>query len=79
MMKSHEDKKSVNVSPISISRADMESLFYSKFNLWTKCFNEANNESDHSIIIICYAERKVLTKEKQCIVVKMNKTVSYDF
>ena len=26
-MKSHEDKKSVNVSPISISRADIESLF----------------------------------------------------
>ena len=26
-MKSHEDTKSVNVSPISISRADMESLF----------------------------------------------------
>ena len=27
MMKSHEDKKSVNVSPISISRADIEILF----------------------------------------------------
>ena len=27
MMKSHEDTKSVNVSPISILRADMESLF----------------------------------------------------
>ena len=29
-MKSHEDKKSVNVSPISISRADIESVFIQK-------------------------------------------------
>ena len=43
IMKSHEDKNSVNVSPISISRADMGILFYSKVNLWTKRFNETHN------------------------------------
>ena len=30
IIKSHEDRKSVNASPISISRADMESLFIQK-------------------------------------------------
>ena len=58
-MKSHEDKNSVNVSPISI-------------------FLMADMEYSIMIIIICYQERKMMTNEKQCMVVQMDKTLSYN-
>ena len=60
-MISHEDKNSLNVAPIPVSRADIKSHFYSKVDLWTKCFNGANG---HRIFIICYVERKMMTKRR---------------
>ena len=51
----------------------MESFFFSEVNSWSKRFNEANNKNDHCMIIICYVERKTMTKERQCMVVKMMK------
>ena len=76
LTKSREDKNSVYISPISISRADMESLFLfkSQFMDSIKLFNKANDDDGHSIIIICCVERKIMPNENQCMVVEMNKS-----
>ena len=58
------------ISPISISRADdMNRVFIQKSMLLTNCSNEANNDSDHNIIIIiitfCWMGRShMMTTEK---------------
>ena len=84
-MKFYEDKNSVNISPTYyVSRADGMDTFFifliQKSILLTKCSDEANNDNDCSIIIICCVERSnMMTTEKQCMFVKMNNNLSSDF